>query len=105
MAIKAADGNHRQMQAASRSVSMGDQGSRSLKLSARLLLKAWGSKDGTGTQVKSEATYVLIETMGSGPGRLAEQKLAHFRSGTSGKLPNGAVCRPNGNLERLPFSA
>lgn len=105
MVIQAADGSQRQVQGAARSVSIADQGSRSLKLTARLLVKAWDGKDGTGTQIKTEATYVLIETVSSGPGRPAEQKLAHFRSGSSAKLPNGAVCRPNGNLEQLPLSA
>lgn len=100
LVLLAADGTSRQVPAATSVVVLGDGSTRRLVLNARLLARVFTSNGQT--RLRGEGTYVLIETIEGVGAQPAGTALAQFQSGGTGTFPNGAVCRPTGELERLP---
>lgn len=100
LVIFAADGTSRQVPAATSLVDLGDGSTRELVLNARLVAKVF-TADGQ-TRLRGESTYVLIETIKSSGAQPISTDLAQFQSGSTGSFQDGAICRPTGELERLP---
>lgn len=97
------DGTVRQAPGAAPSVELGDGTTRELELAARLLVRVFTDQEQR-TRIRGEGTYVLIETTGAPGSANAQKDMAQFRSGSTGAFRDGAICRPTGELERLPGS-
>lgn len=100
LVLFAADGTSRQVPAATSLVDLGDGSFRELVLNARLLAKVFTTEGKT--WLRGEGTYVLIETIEGIGAQPISTSLAQFQSGSMGSFSDGALCRPTGELERLP---
>ena len=99
----APDGCQQQTPAAARTIDLNDGTTRDLDLAARLTVRVFVDDQGR-TRLRSEATYVLIETIEGEGMATPARAVVNFQSGDTGTFPNGAVCRSTGELERLPGS-
>lgn len=81
---------------------------REMLLDARVVIQLEPS--GKGTEVASEAVYVVTKSVyqvvkGGGLGMLADREIVSFRSSETGRFEKGTRCVPTGRLEELATAA